>query len=125
MILKGTFTLPPGGDLNTSPITVDIGGVARTFTPTGGGRFTSATNNERFQTKIQRNGITVLFAARFRRGDFQQELSDENLGNSVIFKENRSIKVLLLFNNTILSEHVELIYRNGNGSGRGSDFSGI
>jgi hypothetical protein len=78
---RGTLPIPDGFSAAGQTVTVDVGGVQRTFTLNGKGRGRSG--RDRFALRVKRRGGTVdaqeASYSLSLRGDFSEQLADENL----------------------------------------------
>lgn len=126
IIAKGTLPIPDGFVVQGEQVHVDVGGVIKSFTLDEKGRSPKGTDDQ-FRIKIkQKKGVVAAqngkFMVRFKKGDFDDELVDENLSNADLKKVQRTVIVNILFNNTVYQATVTIVYtaKTGKkGSGKG------
>jgi hypothetical protein len=114
--LSGTLPVSDGFLPLGQPLIVDVGGVAQLFSldKRGGAKSSTA----RFAVKIKaKKGVvaaqTSNFALKMLKGDFSDELADENLTDTSTDKagEARSVIVSLLFDNKFYQATKSLTYK--------------
>jgi hypothetical protein len=105
--LSGQFPLADGTALAGKSVTIDVGGVSRTFTLDAKGR--SPKGVDAAAVKPPKGGV-AKFTASFRKGDFAAALQDEGLSNATVANVYAPTLVTVTFDGAGNAETFQLVY---------------
>ena len=108
--IRGTLTVPEGFVPSAKSVILDVGGIIKTFTLDSKG--SSPKGDDSFMLKVSKTaagtGLRASFNVKLNKGSFTSLLTDEGLvGTSDLKSVSRTVKVIVLVNNTFyLSDKV-------------------
>ncbi len=113
LIFTGELPLPAGFDPKGKVVSIDVGGLTRSFTLSANGDSNPAP--DQFKLDIKKVGNSVprqraQFTATVRGGDVESALADEGLTNRNAFAEPCPLTATLTFDGRTETAVVELIY---------------
>lgn len=114
ILVQGTLAVPAGFSVAGAQVTVDVGGVVKTFTLDEKGRSPRA--NDTFKIKIKaKKGVVEAQVSKFvlkcKLGDFDTQLHDEGLrGHSTVKKAARSVPIIVLWNGKVYQVTRGMLY---------------
>ena len=114
ILVKGELPVPAGFVVNGIVVAVDVGGEVKQFTLDEKGRSPKA--DDSFKVKVKsRKGVVEAqiskFIAKFKRGSFSNEFSDEGLlGTRSVKKVSRTVPIIILFNQTMYRTDRAVLY---------------
>jgi hypothetical protein len=111
VVVKGTLAVPAGFSTAGVVVTLDVGGVVKSFTLDEKGKAKSG--NDSFALGKPKDGI-AKFTAMFKKGDFAASFADEGLSGDAK-KAPKTVLVTVYFNSQILTSSESLEYTGKTG----------
>lgn len=105
--VSGQFPLADGTALAGKVLTIDVGGVTKTFTLDAKGK--SPKGNDTASVTAPKAGV-AKFAASFKKGDFAAALANEGMTNATVANVYTPTLVTVTFDGAPSAETVQLVY---------------
>jgi len=107
--LRGEIDDPNGGDYAGLVVTVDVGGVQRTFTLDKNGK--ARNGQDTFMLEGQPKNGLVKYDVKFKKGDFADDFEDEGMdGTEDAKKANRDVVVTVVLDGVTYEKTQTVVY---------------
>lgn len=113
LIFTGELPIPAGFDVKGKVVSIDVGGVVRTFTLSANGDSNPAPDQFKLDIKKVGNNVPrqrAQFTATVRGGDVESQLADEKMTSRDASSEPCPVTAALTFDGRTESAVLELIY---------------